>query len=41
MPAPRNDSSRLNITADGVDYLEKHYQESPKRLTERRQPVHA
>ena len=37
----RNDSSRLNITADGVDYLEKHYQEAPKRLTEKRQPVHA
>ena len=32
----RSDSSRLNITADGVDYLEKHYQNAPKRLTEQR-----
>jgi curved DNA-binding protein CbpA len=31
----RGDSSRLNITAEGVDYLEKNYQDNaPKRLTE-------
>jgi len=35
----RSDSSRLNITADGVDHLEKYYQDAPKRLTE--QTVHA